>query len=128
MVKKLTTIISENWELFSDALNLRLKNESENYLIMINKLKPSIKLLNDIIEHPNYNTSILKMKIRDPKYTTLIKMEFIEYNSENESFAIPYKAREIVKGLYNFNHPEVEKEEQKRREIIRHIIENEKSW
>ena len=92
MVKKLTTIISENWELFSDALNLRLKNESENYLIMINKLKPSIKLLNDIIEHPNYNTSILKMKIRDPKYTTLIKMEFIEYNSENESFAIPYKA------------------------------------
>ena len=95
---------------------------------MINGLKPSIELLDKIIRHPNYGIVIGRIKIRDPEYTTLIEMGFLEYDSENETFSIPYKAREIVKGLYNLNHPEVEKREQRRREITRHIIENEKSW
>ena len=128
MVKKLTAIISENWDILSDTLNLELENKLENYLLMINGLKPSIELLDKIIRHPNYGIVIGRIKIRDPEYTTLIEMGFLEYDSENETFSIPYKAREIVKGLYNLNHPEVEKREQRRREITRHIIENEKSW
>lgn len=95
---------------------------------MINELKSYIKLLDDIIESPEYNIRIFEMKTENPEYAALVKMGFLKYNSENESFAIPYEAREIVRGLYTFNHPEIRREKEERRKITKSIIEGTKNF
>ena len=118
MTKKLLTIISENWDTFSKSLNLELKNEKENYLLMINELKPSIKLVNEIIENHNYNKRINYIKIGNPEYHSLIKMGLMNYDSETKGFNISTKGEEINKSFYNFNHlEEKEKKELSKKNI-----------
>ena len=128
MIEKLTTTISENWNTFSRVLNIELKNKPENYLLMINEVKPYIKLLDKIIERPNPTVRILQMKIGNLEYVTLIEMGFLNYNSENESFDITRRGIEVSKGLYYVNHPEALEEEKRRRELRKYIIEETPSF
>ena len=111
MTKRLLSIVSENWDTFSSSLDFNKENKFENYLLMINKLEPSIKLVDSILNNHNHDSRISYIKIGNPKYHSLIKMRLMNYDSKNEYFCISEKGKEISKGYYNFNHPEAKGKE-----------------
>lgn len=122
MRKPLTGILSESWDALTSSLNLDLENISENYLLMINKLKPYIKLLDKIIEEPDSIIAVHPIEIRNKGYSSLIEMGFLKYSSEYESLTITPEGIEMSKSLYDFTHHEARKENRRRKELASSVV------